>query len=193
MSSDKWHPLAPRFCSCGNISDPLPPTKEAQCFECFQKNPVVDDSPYKEEPLDSWGRSVEQQKEDDANPCRCSMTQSAVYKYIDENNCCGYCGFWVPNYDDDECDCTSCNRKERTSYCDECHYHFDLICSTDVGRRICYHCAWHASPSGTTDLKKCPSCETVDIIADKNFCEKCFYEIYDKDDIRKMDLALRRQ
>lgn len=182
MSSDKWHPLAPRYCPCGNISDPLPPTKEPQCFECFQKDGIVDDSPYKEEPLDTWGRSVEQQKEDIANPCRCSMNQIAAYKNIDENNCCYSCGFWV--FDEAE---EYYDRKECTSYCDTCNYHFDLICSSDIGLRTCYTC------TRSTLYKTCPACETVKITKEKNFCDTCFHEIYDKDDIRKMDLALRRQ
>jgi len=53
-----------------------------------------------ENPVDEWGRTEAQQKEDAENPCRCPEPQ------VGKNNCCGSCGFWIQDTGAEEaCDC----------------------------------------------------------------------------------------
>lgn len=145
-----------------------------------------------EEPVDQWGRTVAQQKEDEANPCLCA----APTKSADLKGCCGSCGFWRMRQDTDACG--SCGNFGKCSIwcedneeyweprtwqtCRDCDLYVlglsnhQKTCEEFIRRTyICDECGLLHSAAPVWDFpsKRC-TCE------------------YDQDDLNKMDLINRR-
>ena len=145
-----------------------------------------------EEPVDKWGRTVAQQKEDMSNPCRCaSPTKSANLK-----GCCGSCGFWLTRLESIG-PCGSCgNFGKCSSSCEDNEEYWE-----PRTWQTCRDCEEYVL--GLSDHQK--KCE--EFIRNMNSCDECglLYEHapvwdlpskrctceYDQDDLNKMDLVNR--
>jgi hypothetical protein len=150
-----------------------------------------------EEPVDKWGRTAAQQKEDDENPCHCeSPTRSDSLK-----GCCATCGFWrLPRcrvVNSEVGPCGSCGNFGRCSaWCEDNEEYWE-----PRTWQTCRDCDLYVL--GLSNHQK--TCE--DYIRRTYRCDECdlllmnapIWDLpskrctcmYDQDDLNKMDLVNR--
>ena len=138
-------------------------------------------------PVDQWGRSAAQQKEDDENRCYCDKPDTAT------SLCCAACGFWVKYSPCENCgntgDCASwCEDVEaywepRTwQTCRDCNTY---VCGLSDHQKTCEKFLWNET--------HCDVCGNLYEYAARFTNEDRCWCAYDQDDLNKMDLASRRQ
>ena len=143
-------------------------------------------------PVDQWGRSVAQQKEDAQHPCCCKSPSPSDYS---NKTCCAHCGFFMARYEQSE-QCGNCGNWARCAYwcqddedyweprtwqtCRDCEaYVFGL----SNHRKTCEAYIWNET--------HCDECGKLHPHAARPDEARCWCA-YDQDDLNKMDLINRR-
>jgi hypothetical protein len=151
-----------------------------------------------EEPVDKWGRTAAQQKEDDENPCRCeSPTKSDNLK-----GCCGTCGFWrLPRcrvVNSEVGPCGGCGNFGRCSaWCEDNEEYWEprtwqTCCDCDL------YVLGLSNHQKTCDdyIRRTYRCDECDLLLMNapiwGVPSKRCTCMYDQDDLNKMDLVNRR-
>jgi hypothetical protein len=169
---------------------PMTAAQKADWQKLLEKQLDAIDAFYR--PVDKWGRSAQQQKEDAENPCLCrhpTKTDAASHN-------CSTCGFWLPPLS--VAKCGSCGNFGKCSiWCEDNEEYWESrtwqTCR-DCGVYVC----------GLSDHQK--TCE--DFIWNETHCDECgnihahvsrstptearCWCAYDQDDLNKMDLVNRR-
>jgi len=122
---------------------PLTSDELAECTTQLDKK--LDELHAIHDPVDEWGRSKAQQKEDADNPCRCHYPT----RRLASDTCCSSCGFWLGR--------KACPQRP----CDHCH---NLVC-----RDWCYHDETYWEPR---TWQTCPDCK-IYILGLNNHRETC--------------------
>ena len=138
-------------------------------------------------PVDRWGRSVAQQKEDAENPCRCLRPSL-------NSACCSDCGFFCATYAQSE-QCGSCGNWGKCSvWCDENEEYWEprtwkTCCDCGVyvlglsnHQKTCERFQWNEA--------HCDECGELHPHAAVAGEARCWCA-YDQDDLNKMDLVNR--
>ena len=140
-------------------------------------------------PVDQWGRTVAQQKEDAQNPCCCEQPCPSA------SNCCAHCGFFMARYDQSE-QCGNCGNWARCAHwcqddeayweprtwqtCRDCE---DYVFGLSNHRKTCEAYIWNET--------HCDECGKLHPHAAGPSEARCWCA-YDQDDLNKMDLINRR-
>jgi hypothetical protein len=138
-------------------------------------------------PVDEWGRSTAQQREDAENPCHCRHPVSSDYS----KTCCATCGFFCsPEH------CGSCgNRGKCSIWCDDNEEYWEprtwqtcrdcgvYVCGLSNHQKTCEDFLWNET--------HCDECGKLHPHAATEGQQRCWCA-YDQDDLNKMDLVNRR-
>ena len=141
-------------------------------------------------PVDQWGRTAAQQKEDAENPCRC---RHPVSSGDNGARCCTTCGFFCAS---DKCG--SCgNRGKCSIWCADNEEYWEprtwqtcrdcgvYVCGLRNHQKTCEEFLWNET--------HCDECGKLHPHAARsNPTEARCWCAYDQDDLNKMDLVNRR-